>query len=208
MNIEEVFEYNQHFVAMMNIINFARITNKEGKFEKHHIVPRCWFKKHNLPVDNSENNLVKLTIEQHKKVHKLAAYCAKEEIKSSLKCAAAFMNRESVIGDKNPFFGQHHSEEVKKKISEARKCKSSPTKGKYFSFDTRKKMSDTHKGHSHPHKGHIVSVETKKKISEFHKGKTSPNKGKQLSEETRRKLSIARKGMHWKLVDGRRVYYV
>jgi len=60
------------------------------------------------------------------------------------------------------------------------------------------------------------------------KGRTSPNKGKHLSDETRRKLSNARKGKpksgehkrklseahkgkfkgkHWKLVDGKRVWY-
>ena len=29
--ILDVFEYNQHFVAMMNIINLAKIQNVEGK---------------------------------------------------------------------------------------------------------------------------------------------------------------------------------
>lgn len=39
--IDKVFEYNQHFVAMMNIINAARLnTPKEG--HKHHIIPKCW----------------------------------------------------------------------------------------------------------------------------------------------------------------------
>ena len=60
MNILEAFEYNQHFVAMMNIINksklFPPITG-----QVHHIIPRCWFKHNNLKVDNTANNTVKLS---------------------------------------------------------------------------------------------------------------------------------------------------
>ena len=70
-----------------------------------------------------------------------------------------------------------------------------------------KKMSGTFKGKHH-------SEETKKKMSEAHKGKPSPNKGqpawnkgKHYSEETKRKLSEAKRGKHWKLVDGKRVWY-
>ena len=48
------------------------------------------------------------------------------------------------------------------------------------------------------------SEETKRKMSEAHKGKPK-------SEEHKRKLSEAhkgqRKGMHWKLVDGKRIWY-
>lgn len=40
-NILEVFEYNQHFVAMMNVINSARL-NPPNKGHKHHIIPKCW----------------------------------------------------------------------------------------------------------------------------------------------------------------------
>lgn len=73
-------------------------------------------------------------------------------------------------------------------------------KGKSRSGETRKKISETLKGHSH-------SEEAKKKISEA-------NKGKHYTEETKRKISEAkkgrpspRKGKHWKLVDGKRVWY-
>ena len=67
--ITQVFEYNQHFVAMMNIINAARL-NPPSKGHKHHIIPRCWFKMNNLPVDNSKDNLVLLSYEDHVKAHK------------------------------------------------------------------------------------------------------------------------------------------
>ena len=52
-----------------------------------------------------------------------------------------------------------------------------------------------------------MSEEAKKKISEA-------QKGKKVSEETRKKISEFRKGVpsgtkgkHWKLVDGKKVYY-
>ena len=87
-NILEIFEYNQHFVAMMNIINKARLNPpKEG--HKHHIIPRCWFKMNNIPVDNSKDNLVLLTYEDHIKIHKLAYLCA-FDVKFKVKMAYAY----------------------------------------------------------------------------------------------------------------------
>lgn len=64
-------------------------------------------------------------------------------------------------------------------------------------------------------KGHKHSEETRRKISESmkgkNKGKPSPTKGKQLSVGTCRKMSEAKKGIykekHWKVVNGKRVWY-
>lgn len=121
--ITKVFEYNQHFVAMMNIINLARL-NPPSKGHRHHIIPQCWFKKNNLPVDNSKDNLVLLTPEDHAKVHKLAYLCCKNEIKSSLRFAYYMTNNiykeMDLLGPNNPFYGKHHSEESKSKISKAK----------------------------------------------------------------------------------------
>lgn len=97
-----------------------------------------------------------------------------------------------------------------------------------------KKQSDEHKRHnSESKKGHLVSEETKKKITETLKGKPHPHskeqdrklsnslKGHLVSEETRKKISESlkrkpdrfkgrpsnKKGLHWKIIDGKRVYY-
>ena len=69
-------------------------------------------------------------------------------------------------------------------------------------------------------KGHNVSEETKIKMAEAMKGKKQGTrseewsrkisealKGKHYSEETKRRMSEAKKGKHWKLVDGKRVWY-
>lgn len=111
--ITDVFEYNQHFVAMMNIINAARLNPPECG-HKHHIIPRCWYKMNNLPIDNSKDNLVLLTPEDHKKVHKLAAYCI---IGSDMRSKMGF----ACVLLRGSFAGMHHTEESKKKISEASK---------------------------------------------------------------------------------------
>lgn len=52
-------------------------------------------------------------------------------------------------------------------------------------------------------KGHTVSEEQKRKVSE----KMKDRKRKPFSKEWRRKMSEAHKDKHWKLVDGKRVYY-
>lgn len=147
--------------------------------------------------------------------------------------------------------GKQHSEETKKKISEAREGK----KREPFSEEWKRKLSEAHKGKhwrrklSETREGHLVSEETRKKMSEAKKGHTTSeetrkkiseaNRGKKRSAETRAKMSAARKGKksvleskhlseehkkkiseklkgkpnlcfkgkHWKLVDGKRVWY-
>lgn len=75
--------------------------------------------------------------------------------------------------------GHTVSEEQKRKVSEKMKGR----KRKPFSEEWRRKMSEAHKSKK-------LSEESRKRMSEARKGKSSPNKGK-----------------HWKLVDGKRVWY-
>lgn len=164
-NNVEVFEYNQHFVAMMNIINSARLcNNKVG--HKHHIIPRCWFKMMKLPIDNSKSNLVMLTPEDHLKVHKLAILCAKDDI---MRSKMGFAVKRLMNGN---FSGMKHTEETRALIKAKRALQ-------------------------------IMTEESNRKRSEALKGKKKPPR----SEEYRKKLSEACKGKHWKLVNGKRVYY-
>lgn len=62
--------------------------------------------------------------------------------------------------------GYKHTEESKRKISEALKGENNPNYGKTLSKETRKKISETLKGENHPMYGKTHSEETKKKISE------------------------------------------
>ena len=71
--------------------------------------------------------------------------------------------------------GMHHSEESKRKNSEAHKGENHPLYGKHRSEETKEKISESHKG---------------KKNSEEHNRKIcEAMKGKKASEETKRKLS-------------------
>lgn len=100
--------------------------------------------------------------------------------------------------------GKHLSEETKRKLSESHK-------GNHPSEETRRKMSEMRKGKKHSEewarkiseaqKGRKLSEEHRRKLSEAHKGKTPWNKGKKGSQQA------WNKGKHWKLVDGKQVYY-
>lgn len=98
-------------------------------------------------------------------------------------------------GEYNPFFGKNHTEESKKKMSEAvsERYKNNPElkenikqqminqwQDKDYSDRVRKNMSESHLGLKH-------SEETKRKIAEG-------NKGKIISKETKEKMRIANIG--------------
>lgn len=76
--------------------------------------------------------------------------------------------------------GKHHSEESKKKTSES-------MKGKKWSEESRIRFSESLKGEKNHWFGKKHSNETKEKMSESMKG--------------------LKKGKHWKLINGKRVWY-
>lgn len=90
----------------------------------------------------------------------------------------------SRTGEKNHFFGKHHTPETKKKISEANTGKKRPP----ISEETRAKKSAAQKGKPAPNKGKHHTEETKKKLS-------IANQGKKRTEETRKKISEVKTGM-------------
>ena len=95
----------------------------------------------------------------------------------------------SLRGEKHPNYGKHHSEETKRKISEAQI-------GKEISEETRKKLSEANKGRTYSEeykqrmseicKGRVVSEETKERIREA-------LKDREFSEEHKNKISEAMK---------------
>lgn len=160
--ITNVFEYNQHFVAMMNIINAARL-NPPERGHKHHIIPRCWFKKNNLPVDNSDDNLVLLSYEDHVKVHRLSILCVKDkDMKSKMAYAVHVLHGGSITGI-------HHTAESKRKMSKAHK-------GLTHSEDTRNKIAESCKGRKN-------SEESKRKMAQAMKGKYKGMKWKVVNNK-------------------------
>lgn len=80
---------NEFLDEYINLVLINSDTKKE-KFvtNKHHVIPRCYFKLHGLPVDNSEDNLVNLRYADHIKAHYLLCKCTKGIF--SQKCYGAF----------------------------------------------------------------------------------------------------------------------
>lgn len=106
------------------------------------------------------------------------------------------------IGGEYGGLGRSHSNEARRKMSEAKKGTNHPNYGKHLSSETRRKISEAHKGTHHSAEsrrkiseaaeGHTVSSETRRKISKALRGANNPNFGKHHSAETRRKMSEAK----------------
>lgn len=103
-------------------------------------------------------------------------------------------------GKKNGFYGKHHSNEVRMKISYCMRN---------LSEESKRKMSDNHAdisgknnpmygvhryGENNPFYGKKHTEESKKRISESMSGENNPNYGKHRSEDTKSKISKALKG--------------
>jgi len=159
-----------------NIINYAKTRQLLTGFEKHHIIPKS------LGGTNRMQNIVKLTPREHFICHLLLTKmtqgidkakmvnaalrlsndhkgrCVNSRLYEMIKRERSKYLSENSCGSDNHFFGKKHSEESKKKMSDARKKwsyteehiarfkgRTSPMKGKTHSDKTRKKLSEAGK---------------------------------------------------------------
>lgn len=74
----DIFVDNEYLNKYVELI----VNNSEKKFfneytETHHILQRSYFKKHKLKLDNSDNNLIKLSLADHILAHYYLCFCTK-----------------------------------------------------------------------------------------------------------------------------------
>ena len=89
----ECFDVNAegYFDLVDLIMENDRDTKKESGYELHHIIPRSYYKKKNLKIDNSDLNLIKFTPSEHYMAHYYMCKCAKPLMKRSMVFALHMM---------------------------------------------------------------------------------------------------------------------
>lgn len=199
-----------------NLIAFAKSQNRKKLkrthkeyiyYEKHHIIPRC------IKEDNSPDNLILLTAQEHYKAHKLLHLIYPDN--NSLFRAwnmmggrfSEFMTEDEIAykreewakrfsGEGNPNYNKKRSEEAKRKTSEGLL--------KFYSendvWNKGKQLSESHKAGFQKaiEEGrwggrYTPTEEHKRNHSEWMK-KNSPIKGTNRSEETKDKIANSARG--------------
>jgi hypothetical protein len=132
MKKADCFDFDK-YREYLKFLEECKTKNYDSKLvlHKHHIIPK------HICADelllNSDENIVKLSVEDHAKAHLLFAEMYEVgtyEHSSNLR-SARIIGKKSIrdvdtlekisktyVGDKNPFYGKTHSEEVRKVLSE------------------------------------------------------------------------------------------
>lgn len=104
-------------------------------------------------------------------------------------------------GIKNSFYGKHHNEESKRKISEARKRsnhdykgENNPMYGKHMSRESKERLSNSLKGNKNGcgNKGNKLSETAKRNISQAKMGENNPAYGKYFVTDGTNNLLISK----------------
>ena len=184
INLKNVKKFCKDDISLIENYDKA-IADKTQVWHCHHRRETIFSKSDLIEIGEYYNRpaceLIFLTKSQHTILHNLgkpSGMKGKHHSEESRKKMS-----EANKGDKNPRFGKHHSAEARKKISEEMKGENNPMFGKHHSAEARNKMSEAQINKP-------KSAETRKKMSESRKGKS-------LSAETRKKLSEANKGKNY-----------
>ena len=72
-------------------LKLTKINSNAKYLERHHILPKAYYRLKNLKVDNTKNNIIKLSFANHCKAHWLLYFCTKDELKYANQTAFAIM---------------------------------------------------------------------------------------------------------------------
>lgn len=184
-----IFENNMYFVKYCDLIANNRYTARQtGRTQCHHIIPKVYYRQHNLPVDNSRANLVNLLYKDHLLAHYYLSLCAIDGVfrDGCLRAVLFLLGSAKYNGD------LPEEVELLKQLPEYQalyesyresiRDRNHERKGEYkHSNETRQKISESNKGKEQ-------SIEARSKISMAKKGKSPWNKGKKYSHSEESKL--------------------
>lgn len=75
-----ILEPNLYFYKYVDLVyNNEKTVQQKFVTQKHHIVPRCYYKNNGLEQDNSESNLVNLSFKDHLIAHCYLLLCSKDK---------------------------------------------------------------------------------------------------------------------------------
>jgi len=175
--------YQRHYDVL---IARARIRELDGYSERHHVVPRC------LGGDNSTDNIVRLTAEEHYVAHQLLVKIHPGNHRLIWAASAMTGRTRKQSGRNNKLYGW-----LRRRFAEAI---SNRRRGIKVSDEAREKMSKSHLGvkrgpHSAEHKARLSAAHMGKKKSPEHIAKMARSKtGKKTgprSDATRKRQSEA-----------------
>lgn len=201
-----IFEDNEYLDFYCILIENNKNTKKEKfKTQKHHIIPKCYYRLNNFNINNSKDNLVNLLYKDHIIAHHYLCLCIKSADKllkyrldnSFLHLIKADSTNKLKINNFDLAALDNYQkiyEEWKILNSEIQKGKPAWNKGLTKETDERVAKYAKPKHFSKEHNEH-----SRQSLINYYKTHTNHRKGIHLSEETRRKLSIAKKGKPRKL---------
>ena len=148
---------NEYYIKYIELIDYAKSEEYELQeyYEKHHIVPRSFYEKKHMSIDNSDDNLVALNLQDHFMAHWYITKCCVQKMKRSMEYAVVLMsnmvncktNREDTAIAKAVAFALSKVDKMKIPMSEKTRRKISEAKtGIIFTEEHRKKMSQANKG--------------------------------------------------------------
>lgn len=173
----------------------------------HHKFMRSFSRLEGTEIDNDKDNLVSLSEGDHFLVHYYLWKCTKQGFRRQTGLPVRFMYKKA---------DKYLTDEIAELIAKEWTCKG--TNGYHHSEETKAKLREKKLGDKNPAKRDDVKEKIRKTLTgrkhteetlEKMKGREPPNKGKKASEETKAKLRNAweHREKHWKLVNGKRVYY-
>ena len=191
-----IFYENEYLEKYVDLIELNRSGCKEKyKTNKHHIIPQSYYKRHNIVIDNSNNNIVNLLYKDHILAHYYLCLCLSDKAlrwdseyairyllnNPNFKALPEYTQERTLIESLDKYQLLH--KELLQHIGDLHR-------GKTLSASARQKMSKARKGIklaestrqkiSKARLGIKLAESTKKKLSEI-------NTGKVMSDSTKRR---------------------
>ena len=152
---------NEYYRKYIELIDYAKSEEYELQeyYEKHHIVPRSFYEKKHMSIDNSDDNLVALNLADHFMAHWYITKCCVQKMKRSMEYAVVLMsnmvncktNREDTAIAKAVAFALSKVDKMKIPMSEEQRRKISEALiGTTLSEEHKKKISEAMTGENNP----------------------------------------------------------